>query len=93
MASSWGVGYIIVKFQKFRLNGRIPKGKLFATVYVPLKMTVMIRSPLRWVFVFVTLFLLLEVYATGVDDTTDRRVSVLARPLLTLSMTRLIELV
>jgi hypothetical protein len=56
--------------------------------FTPLKMTVIIRS-LRWVFVFVALFLLLEVHATGeketgVNDTTDRLVSVLARQLLTL---------
>ena len=49
-------------------------------------MTVITRSPLRWIFVFVTLFLLLEVHATGedetgVDDTAERLVSVLARPL------------
>lgn len=49
-------------------------------------MTVIIRSPLRWIFVFVTLFLLLEVHATGekesgVNDTTDRLLTVLARPL------------
>jgi hypothetical protein len=47
-------------------------------------MTVIIRSSLRWTFVFVTLLLLLEVYATGekeagVNDTTDHLVSVLAR--------------
>ena len=47
-------------------------------------MTVIIRSPVRWIFVFVTLFLLLEVHATGenetgVNDTTERLISVLAR--------------
>ena len=57
----------------------------FRVKLVPLKMTVMIRSPLGWVFVFVALFLLLEVHATGqketdVNDTTDSIVSVLARP-------------
>ena len=49
-------------------------------------MTVIMRSPLRWIFVFVTLFLLLEVRATsekeaGVNDATDGLVSVLARPM------------
>ena len=48
-------------------------------------MTVIIRSPLRCIFVFITLFLLLEVYATGgkerdVNDA-ERLISVLARPL------------
>ena len=52
-------------------------------------MTVIIQSPLRWIFVFVALFLFLEVHATseketGVNDAADRLVSVLARPLLTL---------
>jgi len=47
-----------------------------------LKMTVIIRSPLRWIFVFVALFLLVEAHATseketGVNDTTDSLVSVL----------------
>ena len=85
MACSWGVGYIIDKnWIKIRIHGRNTKREV---VYhgITLKMTVIIRS-LRWAFVFVALFLLLEVHATGaeekiVDDTT---VSVLARPLLTL---------
>jgi zinc transporter 7 len=45
-------------------------------------MTVIRHSPLRWIFVFVTLFLLLEVHAAGekeagVNDTTEPLVSVL----------------
>lgn len=70
-------------------NLKYRKGSCLPRFHVPLKMTVIIRSPLRWIFVFVTLFLLLGVHATGeketgVNDTTDRLVSVLARPLLTL---------
>ena len=65
---------------KYRMGSCLPQ------FHEPLKMTVIIRSPpLRWIFVFVTLFLLLEVYATGekeagVNDATDLLVSVLARP-------------
>ena len=56
------------------------------------------QSPLYWFFGFVALFLLLEVHAvdvkgTGTNVTTERLVSVFVRSLLTLWITRLIELV
>ena len=72
-----------IHYRYYNIYGRNTKREVVCHGFA-LKMTVIIRSPFRWVFVFVTLFLLLGVHATGVNSTTDRLVSVLARPLLIL---------